>query len=111
MLGAEVFKTANVKLKQMTEDYPGNGRNQLSTDTPTSAVAALPGKESGTSSHEDDNVGAVVFLFPPPGRKPWSLSRIWLACRLWLLDLLAPAHDSGARDKVIKALPMVPVLC
>ncbi|KAJ5617791.1 Acyl-CoA N-acyltransferase [Penicillium hordei] len=102
MLKGEVFNSANVK--QMTEDYPGNGRNKLSTDTPISAVATLPGKQPGTSSHKDDNAGAVVFLHPPPGRKPWSLSRIWLACKLWLLDRLVPVHDSGARDKRVEML-------
>ncbi|OQD64737.1 hypothetical protein PENPOL_c007G04876 [Penicillium polonicum] len=101
MLEGEVFNTANVK--QMTEDHPGNGRNKLSTDIPISAVAALPGKQPETYSH-DDNAGAVVFLFPPPGRKPWSLSRIWLACKLWLLDRLAPAYDSAARDKRVQML-------
>lgn len=109
MLGGEVFHSANVK--QMTKDHPGNGKNQLSTDTSISAVAELPEKQPGISSHEEDNAGAVVFLFPPPGRKPWSLSRIWLACKLCLLDFFAPAHDSGARDKVSEVLPMVLVLC
>ncbi|CAI7586383.1 unnamed protein product [Penicillium viridicatum] len=102
MLEGEVFNTANIK--QMTEDHPANGRNKLSIDTPVSAVAALPDKQPEISSHEDDNAGAVVFLFPPPGRKPWSLSRVWLACKLWLLDRLAPAYDSGARDKRVQML-------
>ena len=109
MLGGEVFKSADVR--EMAKDYPTNGRDQLSTETPVSPDAALSKKDPETSLHEDDDAGAVVFLFPPSGRKPWSLSRIWLACKLWLLNCLAPAHDSGARNKVSKALTFILVLC
>ncbi|KAK4862523.1 hypothetical protein LT330_002656 [Penicillium expansum] len=102
MLGGEVFKSADVR--EMAKDYPTNGRDQLSTETPVSPDAALSKKDPETSLHEDDDAGAVVFLFPPSGRKPWSLSRIWLACKLWLLNCLAPAHDSGARNKRVEML-------
>lgn len=56
--------------------------------------------DAGDKSSFHDDAGAVVLLFPPPGRTTWTISRIWLACKLWLLDNLKPAHDSGAREKV-----------
>ncbi|KAJ5964318.1 Acyl-CoA N-acyltransferase [Penicillium vulpinum] len=97
----EVFKSANIR--QMIDDYPRN-RDQLSTDTPVPDIDALPEKDPGTPLHENDDAGAVVLLFPPPGRRPWSLSRIWSACKLWLLNRLTPARDNGARDKRVELL-------
>jgi hypothetical protein len=111
MCEGEVFRSGDVE--QMTDKYPHRARSKVSTGTPTASVTALPEKEPKTSMEEDEGInssrqdaGAVVFLFPPPGRASWSLARIWLACKLWLLDRLTPAHDSGVREKV-KQIPHI----
>jgi hypothetical protein len=107
MAWGEVFRSDDVG--QMADKYPQRVRSKASTGTPAAYVTALPEMEPKISMEEDgglnssrQDAGAVVFLFPPPGRASWSLSRIWLACKLWFLDRLAPAHDSGVREKVSK---------
>ncbi|KAJ6133445.1 Acyl-CoA N-acyltransferase [Penicillium samsonianum] len=97
MFDGKVFKSANKNIREVAEI-------NYRPDTPVSAVAALPEKDPGSSVHENDNAGAVVFPFPPPGRNLWSLSRLWLACKLWLLDRLIRAQDSGVRDKSVEIL-------
>ncbi|KAJ5757971.1 uncharacterized protein N7511_006665 [Penicillium nucicola] len=61
-------------------------------------------EEDATLNASSEDAGTVVFLFPPPGRAPWSLSRVWAACKLWVLDYLTPAHDSGVIDKRVQVL-------
>ncbi|KAJ5920421.1 Acyl-CoA N-acyltransferase [Penicillium verrucosum] len=92
MLGGEVFHSANVK--QMT-DHPGNGKNQLSTDTSISAVAELPEKQPGTSSHEDDNAGAVrvEILLDRHEVSSNLLEARYSRQKLWYLEVVA-VHPS-----------------
>ena len=92
---------------QMAKQYPHRQRYQEPTKNADAAVATLPEKEPTTSLHDEefasrDDAGAVVFLFPPPGHLSWSIPRIWMACKLWLLDHFIPAYDSGAREKVTR---------
>jgi hypothetical protein len=105
MVEGKVFRSDDVG--HMADKYPQRVRSQAATGTPAEYVTALPEKEPKISMEEDgglnssrQDAGAVVFLFPPPERASWSLSRVWLACKLWFLDRLAPAHDSGVREKV-----------
>lgn len=53
---------------------------------------------SGISGGEDS--GAVVFLFPPKEQLSWSLSRLWLMWKLFWLDILKPAYDTGCKELV-----------
>jgi hypothetical protein len=104
ILEGQVFRSGSVE--QMAQQYPRRGKYQESTERPHTALATLPDKEPTTSLLDEDFVsssddaGAVVFLFPPPAHLSWSIRRLWLACKLWLLDYLTPAHDSGVREKV-----------
>lgn len=93
----------SASLGQMAHDYP---RRNKPIEPSEGAVA--PEKITRVSISEDtdipvnqkDDAGAVVFLFPPGGHLPWSVSSIWLACKLWLLELFNPVKDESCRDKV-----------
>ncbi|KAJ5338231.1 hypothetical protein N7452_004959 [Penicillium brevicompactum] len=102
MSKGEVFRSMGVE--QMAVPYPQKGLSQepaiATSDRVNLSDQKLPASLCGEdNSNFDDDAGAVVFLFPPPGRITWSIPRICLACKLWLLDWLKPAHDSGAREK------------
>jgi hypothetical protein len=103
----QVFKSDSVG--KLAKQYPQRGNLPESTKNTNTAVA-LSEKEPTTFLHDQtlassaDDAGAVVFLFPPPGQSSWSILRLWLACKLWLLDRFMPAHDSGVREKVIHIL-------
>ncbi|CAG8039768.1 unnamed protein product [Penicillium olsonii] len=75
-------------------------RKDLDTRSSVSKPEISTFPHSETDLNSGDDAGAVVFLFPPPGRKPWTIQRIWLACKLWVLDRLKPADDNGASEKV-----------
>jgi hypothetical protein len=104
ILEGQVFRSGSVG--QLAEQYPQRGKYQESRKNADTAVTALPEKEPATPlrgeafGSSSDDAGAVVFLFPPPGHSSWSIPRLWLACKLWLLDRFTPAHDSGVREKV-----------
>lgn len=104
MFEGQVFRSGSVG--HLAKQYPQRGKYQDSTKNADTVVAALPDKEPATSLHDEafasssDDAGAVVFLFPPPGQSSWSIPRLWLACKLWLLDRFTPAHDSGVKEKV-----------
>jgi hypothetical protein len=105
MFEGEVFITDNVG--NMAEKYPQRVKSKVLSAIPATTVTAIPEKDSRVSVDEDaslysssQDAGAAVFLFPPPGRTSWSLPRLLLACKLWFLERLAPAYDSGVREKV-----------
>ncbi|KAJ5812031.1 hypothetical protein N7474_008332 [Penicillium riverlandense] len=74
-----------------------------SATTPEKVAQVSPSEEPDPSLSNAD-AGAVIFLFPPKDRTSWSLSRIFLSCKLWLLDMLKPARDSGANNEVGRPL-------
>ncbi|KAJ5108061.1 hypothetical protein N7456_004736 [Penicillium angulare] len=45
-----------------------------------------------------NDTGAVVFLFPPKCQLDWSPARLWQAFKLFILDILSPANDTGAKE-------------
>jgi hypothetical protein len=100
MLGGIVLQSASVA--QMAREHP---RRNKTIEHSASAVA--PEKRAQVSVSEEPNIeasqddaGAVVFLFPPKGYLPWSLSSMWHACKLWLLEAFNPVKDNSCSDKV-----------
>jgi ribosomal protein S18 acetylase RimI-like enzyme len=55
---------------------------------------AKDGEESGSCV----DAGAAVMLFPP--RKSWTLPRLLLGAKLWLLNWCFPVVDNDANEKV-----------
>jgi hypothetical protein len=96
-----VLQSASVG--QMARDYPRKNNTIQYSDG-----AAVPEKTAKVSSSEDTDIpvnekhnsGAVIFLFPPNGHLPWSLSTMWLACKLWILEIFNPVKDKSCKDEV-----------
>ncbi|KAJ5610576.1 hypothetical protein N7510_007295 [Penicillium lagena] len=108
MLEGQVLRSAGAL--QMARMFPHKIQNApvpaadgASTTTPEK-VAQVSASEEPDPSLSDADAGAVVFFFPPKDRMSWSLSRLLLSCKLWLLDMLNPARDSGANDKRLAKL-------
>lgn len=100
MLGGIVLQSASVA--QMAHEHP---RRNKTIEHPASAVASEKRAQVSVSEEPNiaasqDDAGAVVFLFPPKGYLPWSLSSLWFACKLWLLETFNPVKDSSGNDKV-----------
>jgi hypothetical protein len=99
MTGGVVLHSASVG--HMVRGYP---RKNKTTEHSDSAV--VPEKTARVAEDPDIPVnqkhdsGAVVFLFPPNGHLPWSLSTMWLACKLWILEKFNPVKDNSCKDKV-----------
>ncbi|KAJ5892684.1 hypothetical protein N7504_009375 [Penicillium tannophilum] len=74
---------------------PKESTESVETDT-TLAKEAQSSITSGIPGGEDS--GAVVFLFPPKEQLDWSLSRLWLMWKLFWLDILKPAYDTGCKE-------------
>ncbi|CEJ55524.1 hypothetical protein PMG11_01777 [Penicillium brasilianum] len=94
-------------VNQMAHEYPRRNK----PIEPLDGVVSLE-KSYRVSVSEDTDIpvdqkedaGAVAFLFPPDGHLPWSVSSIWLACKLWLLELFNPVKDESCRDKRVELL-------
>ncbi|KAJ5145129.1 Acyl-CoA N-acyltransferase [Penicillium atrosanguineum] len=76
---------------------------------PISEDEAAPEKKSRISVSQDSDIhstdaGTVVFLYPPAGYLSWSLNRILLTCKVWLLELFNPALDEGCKEKRVDKL-------
>lgn len=100
MLGGIVLQSASVA--QMASEHP---RRNKTIEHSASAVALekrarVSISEEPNIAASQDNAGAVVFLFPPKGYLPWSLSSMWHACKLWLLETFNPVKDNSCSDKV-----------
>jgi hypothetical protein len=96
MAHGEVFQSANIR--QMAQDYPKKSS--------TSEDEAASEKKSCVSVCQDSELdtsdaGTVVFLHPPKAHLGWSVSRTFLKCKVWLLELCNPALDEGCKEKVI----------
>lgn len=87
MLGGVVLQSASVA--QMAREYPRRSKpieHLASAVTPAKRAQVSVSEEPNIAASQDD-AGAVVFLFPPKGYLPWSLSLLWFTCKLWLWRL------------------------
>ncbi|KAJ5564984.1 hypothetical protein N7513_001226 [Penicillium frequentans] len=84
-----------LKFPRKQKDSTESVETDTTLDT-TLAKEAQSSITSGISCGEDS--GAVVFLFPPKEQLSWSLSRLWLMWKLFWLDILKPAYDTGCKE-------------
>lgn len=98
MAHGRVLHSASVD--EMALKFPRKQKESTeSVETETTlAKEAQTSITSGVSGGEDS--GAVVFLFPPKEQLSWSLSRLWLMWKLFWLDTLKPAYDTGCKELV-----------
>ena len=97
----------SASVREMEKAFPPRQPSRVS-ESPQSPPSSSTGKgkeavmsaETEEAKSEDCDSGAVVMLFPPPSQKGWSLYRLFLACKLWVLDLLDGAPDRGADEGV-----------
>ena len=96
----------------MERAFPPRGNKQVGA---TQATASESSSSTGqvdevrkdvAESSDDSNAGAVVMLFPPRSQIGFSLYRIYLACKLWLLDLLDKVYDRWT-DESVSLVPSV----
>lgn len=100
MSGGIVLQSASVS--QMAQEYPRKKKMIEPSDgavAPEKTAQVFVSEDADIAADQED-AGAVVFLFPPKGHLPWSLSSMWLACKLWLLELFNPVQDESCRDEV-----------
>ncbi|CAG8010918.1 unnamed protein product [Penicillium salamii] len=95
MLEGEVFGSLSVE--QMAMQYPHQDRDGVSAEAKPDVSTSMHVENTSTSGND---AGAVVFLFPPQGRKSWTFPRAWLACKLWVLDRLKPVDDNASNTRV-----------
>jgi hypothetical protein len=96
MAHGRVLHSASVD--EMALKFPRKQKEStVSVETDTTLVKeAQSSITTGISGGED--AGAVVFLFPPKQQLSWSLSRLWLVWKLFLLEILKPAYDKGCKE-------------
>ncbi|OKP00429.1 hypothetical protein PENSUB_7886 [Penicillium subrubescens] len=100
-----VLQSAGVS--QMAREYP-----RRNNTIECSGAAVVPEKAAQVLNSEDTDIplnqkhdsGAVVFLFPPNGHLPWSLSTTWLACKMWILEMFKPVKDNSCKDERVDKL-------
>ncbi|CAG8236116.1 unnamed protein product [Penicillium salamii] len=95
MLEGEVFGSLSVE--QMAMQYPRQSRDGVSAEAKPDVSTSMHVENNSISGND---AGAVVFLFPPQGRKSWNIPRAWLACKLWVLDRLKPVDDNASEKRV-----------
>lgn len=96
-----VLQSASVG--QMAHEYPLQNKATEPLDgivTPEKTAQASIARDQELPVNQNGDAGAVVFLFPPNGHLPWSLSSMWLACKLWFLELFNPVQDNSSKDEV-----------
>lgn len=98
MAHGRVLHSASVD--EMAVRFPRKHKKSMeSVETDTTLVKqAQSSITSGTSDGKD--AGVVVFLFPPKEQLSWSLSRLWLVWKLFWLEILKPAYDTGCKELV-----------
>lgn len=100
---AEGIVLQSASVGQMAREYPRKSNTIQYSDG-----AVVPEKTAQVSNSEDTDIpvnqkhdsGAVAFLFPPKGHLPWSLSTMWLACKLWILEIINPVKDKSCKVEV-----------
>ena len=92
-----VLRSASVG--QMASELPRRSRKSESSDDPIQPTQ-IPGSGQPEVISSQEDAGAVVFLFPPKGYREWSFVSLWLACKLWLLEIFSPAHDKACKKEV-----------
>ncbi|KAJ6015489.1 hypothetical protein N7540_010080 [Penicillium herquei] len=98
MLNGKVLQTASVgdiatpKLAELQKGPP--------TPVAETEIQALPAMGTADVTKYLEDAGAVVFLFPPKYQLNWSIPRIWRAVKLFLLNTLKPAHDTGCKKSL-----------
>jgi hypothetical protein len=101
MLEGIVLHSATVN--QMANEYPRRNKPIELLDgvvSPKKSYEVSVSEDTAIPVDQKEDAGAVAFLIPPDGHLPWSVSLIWLACKLWLLELFNPVKDESCRDKV-----------
>lgn len=101
ILRGRVFYSAPVK--QTERMFPPRNPRRLSAEVSPSSSSTTEHKEQrndGLLGSEDSDAGAVVMLFPPRSQMGCSIYRIYLTCKLWLLDLVDRTQDRGADEGV-----------
>ncbi|KAJ5389629.1 uncharacterized protein N7496_000697 [Penicillium cataractarum] len=91
----------------MAHEYPRRNKPIEPSEaaiTPEKTTRVSVSENTDIPANQKDDAGAVVFLFPPNGHLPRSVSSIWLACKLWLLELFNPVKDESCRDKRVEIL-------
>ena len=109
----------SVSVKQLEKAFPPKQPTRVSesSQSPPSSSTTRKGNEAVTSAEtevsnlDDCDSGAVVMLFPPPSQNGWSLYRIFLACKLWILDLVDGAPDRGSDEDVSNQTWIHPCIC
>lgn len=96
MSHGQVFQSACVA--QMAQDYPK--MPSISEDETSPEKKTRISVSQDPDKHSTD-AGMIVFLHPPTGHLSWSLSRVLLTCKVWLLELFSPALDEGCKEKVL----------
>ncbi|RAL07397.1 GNAT family N-acetyltransferase [Aspergillus homomorphus CBS 101889] len=60
--------------------------------------------KEATDLHEEEDAGVAIMLHPPQSQSKWTLSRLLLAAKVWLLDFIIPVTDNGANMKRVESL-------
>ncbi|RJE19983.1 Acetyltransferase GNAT family [Aspergillus sclerotialis] len=104
MAHGKVFQSASVE--EMAQEFPQKHKPEVSGDVNSAHEKALQISVPDSSINIDcqEDAGAVVFIFPPKGQLSWSLGRLWLAYKVWLLELLSPADDEGSKKQRVEKL-------
>lgn len=78
--------------------------NQMAQAFPEKPIVSKPCFEATSyqiSEGTGSDSGAVVFLFPPKQQWKWTLRRLLLSCKLWILDKISPVPDTSSPEMVL----------
>ncbi|KAJ5622318.1 Acyl-CoA N-acyltransferase [Penicillium herquei] len=102
MLNGEVLQTAtggDIAIPKLAEQAKGP-----QVPVTEREIQALPTMGTADVTKDLEDAGAVVFLFPPKCELKWSISRIWRAFKLFILNTLKPAYDTGCKQSRVDQL-------
>ncbi|KAJ5731334.1 Acyl-CoA N-acyltransferase [Penicillium malachiteum] len=102
MLNGKVLQTASVgdiTVPKLAEQQKGPPIPVAETE-----IQALPAMGTGDVINGLEDAGAVVFLFPPKFQLKWSIPRLWRALKLFILNNLKPAYDTGCKESRVNQL-------
>ncbi|KAJ5949114.1 hypothetical protein N7454_000698 [Penicillium verhagenii] len=102
LVHGEVLQSGDVQ--EMSLKFPRKQRESTESVEPDTTLIKEAQSSVTASIPGADDAGAVVFLFPPKEQLRWSLSKLWLTWKLFLLEILKPAYDDGCKKSRVDQL-------
>ncbi|RAK95301.1 GNAT family N-acetyltransferase [Aspergillus ibericus CBS 121593] len=75
-----------------------------SCHTEPEMLGSVAAQSSSKNDDGGEDAGVVVMLFPPAGHKRWTLERLFLLCKLSLLEVFRSVCDRGTNSERLEIM-------